>query len=162
MFFHPPVMDVAMRIVNPLFADYLKDNPLHAPCYHTEGAAGIDLRACVATKTTLYPGDKFCVGSGIAVHIADPNACAILLPRSSLGMSNLMLANTVGLIDSDFQGEIKMLLFNHGDSVYHIQPFERLVQMVFLPIIRVKPVSVTDFEAVTERGSGGFGSTGTF
>lgn len=77
MFFHPPVMDVAMRVVNPLFADYLKDNPLHAPCYQTAGAAGIDLRACIATKTTLYPGNTLCIWSGIAFHIADPNRAAL-------------------------------------------------------------------------------------
>ncbi|MDR9432564.1 MAG: dUTP diphosphatase [Spiribacter sp.] len=130
------------------------------PDYATDGSAGIDLRACLETAETLAPGDTRLIPSGIAVHIADNAYAAVILPRSGLGHKHgIVLGNLVGLIDSDYQGEIFISCWNRSESAFHIEPGERIAQLVFLPVARPKFKQVDAF-ADSERGSGGFGHTG--
>lgn len=135
-----------------------KEYPL--PEYATAGAAGLDLRACVDTNLTLEPGQAHLVPSGIAIHIADPNLAAVLLPRSGLGhKQGIVLGNLVGLIDSDYQGQVMVSLWNRSDTVVTIQPGDRIAQMVFVPIRQVSFSVVDEFED-SKRSEGGFGHTG--
>jgi dUTP pyrophosphatase len=130
------------------------------PHYATAGAAGLDLRACVDAPLTLRPGASELVRSGIAIHLADPGYAAIVLPRSGLGTRHgIVLGNLVGLIDSDYQGEVRVSLWNRGKEEFTIQPLERIAQLVVVPVVQVELAVVEDF-AASARGAGGFGSTG--
>ena len=130
------------------------------PEYATPGSAGLDLRACVDEPVTLQPGDTQLVPSGIAINLADPGYAALVLPRSGLGHKHgIVLGNLVGLIDSDYQGQIFMSAWNRGTSAFTIEPMERLAQLVVVPVVQIAFEVVSEFHA-SSRGSGGFGSTG--
>jgi dUTP pyrophosphatase len=130
------------------------------PQYATAGAAGLDLRACIAAPLTLVPGATELVPSGIAIHLDDPGLAAVVLPRSGLGHKHgIVLGNLVGLIDSDYQGQIMVSVWNRGGAAFVIQPMERIAQLVVVPVVQVKLDVVEEFSA-SERGAGGFGSTG--
>ena len=130
------------------------------PGYATEGSAGIDLRACVDDPLTLEPGQTVLVPSGIAVHIEDSSLAAVILPRSGLGHKHgIVLGNLVGLIDSDYQGQVFVSTWNRGDEAFVIEPGARLAQMVFVPIVQADFEIVEEFEESC-RGAGGFGHTG--
>ena len=130
------------------------------PEYATPGSAGLDLRACLDEPVTLQPGDTHLVPSGIAINLADPTYAALVLPRSGLGHKHgIVLGNLVGLIDSDYQGQIFMSAWNRGRQAFTIEPLERLAQLVLVPVVQATFRRVEDFEE-SERGAGGFGSTG--
>jgi dUTP pyrophosphatase len=129
------------------------------PEYATPGAAAIDLRALLDEPATLYPGEVRKFGTGLAIHIGDPAYCGKIYPRSGLGTKGIVLANLVGLIDADYQGELIVALWNRGDDPYTIQPGERIAQMCCEVVERFKFELVDEFIA-SERGTGGFGSTG--
>ena len=130
------------------------------PRYATAGAAGLDLRACVAAPLTLQPGDSQLVRSGIAIHVGDSRYAAIVLPRSGLGSKHgIVLGNLVGLIDSDYQGEVLVSVWNRGKAVFTIQPLDRIAQLVIVPVVQVEFDVVEEF-AASARGASGFGSTG--
>ncbi len=138
------------------------DPRLHAtpPAYGSPGAAGLDLRACVAQPLTLQPGQTELIPSGIAIHLADPGLAAMILPRSGLGhKQGIVLGNLVGLIDSDYQGQILISLWNRSQNAYVLQPMERIAQLVVVPVLQVQLQVVEQFEE-SHRGEGGFGSTG--
>jgi len=135
----------------------LKDN---LPQYATAGAAGLDLRACIDRPIELKPGATELIPSGIAIHLTDPGLAAMVLPRSGLGHKHgIVLGNLVGLIDSDYQGQIFVSLWNRGGSAFTLNPMERIAQLVVVPVLQVKLNVVEDF-AESDRGAGGFGSTG--
>ena len=135
----------------------IKDN---LPHYATAGAAGLDLRACIDAPIELKPGATELVPSGIAIHLADPGLAAMVLPRSGLGHKHgIVLGNLVGLIDSDYQGQIFVSLWNRGGSAFMLNPLERIAQLVVVPVLQIELNVVDDF-AASERGAGGFGSTG--
>jgi dUTP pyrophosphatase len=130
------------------------------PEYATAGAAGLDLRACVDSPLTLAPGATELIPSGIAIHLADPGLAAVVLPRSGLGHKHgIVLGNLVGLIDSDYQGQIMVSVWNRGSSAFTIQPMDRIAQLVVVPVVQMK-LNVVDEFAGSARGAGGFGSTG--
>jgi dUTP pyrophosphatase len=130
------------------------------PHYATPGAAGLDLRACVEMPLTLAPGDTELVPSGIAIHLDDPGLAAVVLPRSGLGARHgIVLGNLVGLIDSDYQGQVLVSVWNRGRESFTIQPMDRIAQLVVVPVVQVELHVVEEFTA-SERGAGGFGSTG--
>jgi dUTP diphosphatase len=130
------------------------------PHYATPGAAGLDLRACLDAPLTLEPGDSELVPSGIAIHLGDPGYAAIVLPRSGLGAKHgIVLGNLVGLIDSDYQGQVFVSLWNRGKVAFTVQPMDRIAQLVVVPVAQVELHVVEEFTA-TSRGAGGFGSTG--
>ena len=130
------------------------------PQYGTPGAAGLDLRACLEAPLTLQPGDSQLVPAGIAIHIGDPGFAAIVLPRSGLGAKHgIVLGNLVGLIDSDYQGQVFVSLWNRGQSAFTIQPMDRIAQLLVVPVQQVEFNVVEDF-AASSRGASGFGSTG--
>ena len=130
------------------------------PHYGTPGAAGLDLRACLDQPLTLNPGDSQLVPSGIAIHIGDPGFAAIILPRSGLGAKNgIVLGNLVGLIDSDYQGQVLISVWNRGQAAFTIQPMDRIAQLVVVPVQQVEFNVVAEF-AGSSRGAGGLGSTG--
>jgi dUTP pyrophosphatase len=130
------------------------------PHYATSGSAGLDLRACVEAPLELQPGQTELVPTGIAIHLADPGLAAIILPRSGLGHKHgIVLGNLVGLIDSDYQGQIFVSTWNRGRAPFTIEPMERLAQLVIVPVVQVDFNIVSDFDA-SSRGAGGFGSTG--
>ena len=130
------------------------------PRYGSPGAAGLDLRACLDAPLTLQPGDSQLVPSGIAIHIGDPGFAAVVLPRSGLGAkSGIVLGNLVGLIDSDYQGQVFISVWNRGKAAFTIQPMDRIAQLVMVPVQQVEFNVVTDFET-SSRGAGGVGSTG--
>ncbi len=132
----------------------------HPPEYATAGAAGLDLRACLPGPITLHPGETSLVPSGLAIHLADPGLAAMVLPRSGLGHKHgIVLGNLVGLIDSDYQGQIFVSVWNRGRGSFTIQPMERIAQLVVVPVLQVGFNVVGDFDE-SARGSGGFGSTG--
>lgn len=126
----------------------------------TPGSAGVDLRACLDEPVTLAPGETILIGTGIAVHLEDPGFCAMILPRSGLGHRGLVLGNLIGLIDSDYQGELKISTWNRGQEPQTIEPGDRIAQMVITPVIQPTFIEVDDFES-SSRGEGGFGHTGT-
>ena len=135
----------------------LRDHPPH---YASDGAAGLDLRACIAAQLEIQPGDTALVPTGVAIHLANPNLAAMILPRSGLGHHHgIVLGNLVGLIDSDYQGEIFVSTWNRGRKAFTLHPMDRLAQLVVVPIVRVdfNVVEAFDFSA---RGDSGFGSTG--
>lgn len=133
----------------------------HLPRYATPGSAGLDLRALLDEPLTINPGETVLVKTGLAIHIGDPNYAAVIIPRSGMGhKKGIVLGNLVGLIDSDYQGELMISTWNHGNAPFVLEPFERLAQLVVLPVVQPEFELVTDFEA-SSRGEGGFGSTGT-
>ncbi|MDG9669147.1 dUTP diphosphatase [Hahella sp. CR1] len=136
-----------------------KEIPL--PAYATDGSAGLDLRACLAEPVTLQPGETTLIPTGMAIHLSDPGLAAMLLPRSGLGHKHgIVLGNLVGLIDSDYQGEVMVSCWNRGNEAFTINVGERIAQMVIVPVVQVGFEIVDDFND-SSRGAGGFGSTGT-
>jgi dUTP pyrophosphatase len=130
------------------------------PAYATAGAAGLDLRACIAEPIELAPGQTVLIPTGIAIHLADPGVAAMVLPRSGLGHKHgIVLGNLVGLIDSDYQGQIFVSVWNRGTAPFTLGPMERIAQLVVVPVLQVQFNRVDDFEQ-SARGAGGFGSTG--
>ncbi len=130
------------------------------PSYATTGSAGMDLRVCLDEPLTLNPGQCELLPTGLAIHIKDPNLAATILPRSGLGHKHgLVLGNLVGLIDSDYQGELKISLWNRSNTPYTIEPGERVAQLVIMPVVQAQFSVVNDFDE-TERGTGGFGHSG--
>jgi len=130
------------------------------PAYATPGSAGLDLRACLDEAITLAPGQTTLIPTGLAIHIADPGLAAIILPRSGLGHKHgIVLGNLVGLIDSDYQGQLMVSCWNRGQTEFVIQPFERIAQLVIVPVVQATFRRVDSFDA-SSRGTGGFGSTG--
>ena len=131
------------------------------PAYATFGSAGLDLRACLTEPLTLAPGACELVGTGLAIHIADPAFAALILPRSGLGHKHgIVLGNLVGLIDSDYQGELKISAWNRSDLPYVVAPMDRLAQLMVVPVVQAQFTVVKSF-APSARGSQGYGSTGT-
>jgi dUTP pyrophosphatase len=146
-------MKVDVRILDARLRGYL-------PAYATRGAAGLDLRAALESPLTLAAGEAQLVPTGLAIHLADPGYAALILPRSGLGHKHgIVLGNLVGLIDSDYQGELMVSAWNRGGSPFVIQPMERIAQLVVVPVAQIQFNVVDDF-AASERGAGGFGSTG--
>ena len=146
---------IQLRVLDPRFGG---EFPL--PAYATAGSAGVDLRACVTENVLLKPGQTTLVPTGIAVHMADASLAAVILPRSGLGHKNgIVLGNLVGLIDSDYQGQIMVSCWNRGMEAFIIEPGARLAQMVFVPVVQVEFEVVAEFDA-SQRGAGGFGHTG--
>ena len=132
----------------------------HPPAYASDGAAGLDLRACLPAAITLHPGETTLIPSGLAIHLVDPGLAAMVLPRSGLGHKHgIVLGNLVGLIDSDYQGQIFVSEWNRGRASFTIQPMERIAQLVVVPVLQVGFNIVDDF-AASARGADGFGSTG--
>jgi dUTP pyrophosphatase len=130
------------------------------PHYATGGSAGLDLRACLEKPLTLAPGQTELISTGIAIHLGDPGLAAVILPRSGLGHKHgIVLGNLVGLIDSDYQGQIFVSTWNRGNAAFVINPLERLAQLIVVPVVQVELNIVDDFET-SSRGAGGFGSTG--
>jgi dUTP pyrophosphatase len=137
------------------------DEKVILPAYETAGAAAVDLRANITKAIKLDLGETALIPTGIAININDDNVAAVILPRSGLGHNyGIKLGNSVGLIDSDYQGELKVSIKNTGNGLYKISPQDRIAQMLFVPVIRAEFVEVEEFSATTERGEGGFGSTG--
>jgi dUTP pyrophosphatase len=131
------------------------------PHYATDGSAGLDMRACIDDAINVSPGETVLVPTGLAIHIADNNLAAVLLPRSGLGHKHgLVLGNLTGLIDSDYQGQVFISCWNRSQAAYEIQPGERIAQMVFVPVEQVRFEVVQEF-GQSERGAGGFGHSGT-
>ncbi len=130
------------------------------PAYATPGAAGLDLKACIDQPVTLEPGASSLIPTGLAIHLADPGLAAVLLPRSGLGhKQGIVLGNLVGLIDSDYQGQVYVSLWNRSQSAYTVQPMDRIAQMVVIPVVQVGFNVVESFDE-SARGAGGFGHTG--
>ena len=147
--------NVQLRVLDPRIG---REIPL--PEYATDGSAGLDLRACLDGPATIAPGETRLVATGLAVHIADPGHAAMILPRSGLGHRHgIVLGNLVGLIDSDYQGEILISCWNRGREPYVVEPGERIAQLVVVPVARVRFELVEEF-TVSERGTGGIGHTG--
>lgn len=142
-----------VKILDPRLRDAL-------PQYSTAGAAGLDLRACIGEPVTLVPGAAELIPSGIAIHLSDPGLAAIVLPRSGLGHKHgIVLGNLVGLIDSDYQGQVMVSVWNRSGAAFTINPMERIAQLVVVPVVQVRLNVVEEFSA-SRRGAGGFGSTG--
>lgn len=132
----------------------------HLPAYATPGSAGLDLRACIGEAITLEPGDSALVPTGLAIHLDDPGLAAVIIPRSGLGHKHgIVLGNLVGLIDSDYQGQVFVSCWNRGREAFVVNPLERIAQLVVVPVVQVELNVVDTFEA-SARGAGGFGSTG--
>lgn len=147
---------IDLKIVNPLVGDKF---PL--PTYATSGSAGLDLRAIINESMIIEPGQSILIPTGIAIHINDPNLAATILPRSGLGHKHgIVLGNLIGLIDSDYQGEIMISCWNRGLTTFTIEPGERIAQLVFLPVVQAAFNIVDDFDK-SDRGEGGFGHSGT-
>ena len=145
------------RIDVRILDDRLRDSPPH---YATPGAAGLDLRACIPAPVHIHPGETHLIPTGIAIHLADPGLAAMILPRSGLGHKHgIVLGNLVGLIDSDYQGEIMVSTWNRGHDSFTLNPLDRLAQLVVVPVLQVA-FNVVDSFAESDRGGGGFGSTG--
>ncbi len=131
------------------------------PQYSTDGSAGLDMRACIDEPINVAPGETVLVPTGLAIHVADPSLAAVLLPRSGLGHKHgLVLGNLIGLIDSDYQGQVFISCWNRSSKSYEVQPSERIAQMVFVLVEQVEFRVVEEF-AATDRGAGGFGHSGT-
>lgn len=130
------------------------------PAYATEGSAGLDLRACLDAPLVLAPGQSALIATGMAIHIGRPDLAAVILPRSGLGHKHgIVLGNLVGLIDSDYQGPLMVSCWNRGQTPFTIEPFERIAQLVIVPVVQAQFQVVDEF-AASARGEGGFGSTG--
>lgn len=147
-----------MKIDVKILDNRLVDQP---PAYATHGSAGLDLRACVSEPLTLEPNACQLVPAGIAIHLQDPGYAAIILPRSGLGHKHgIVLGNLLGLIDSDYQGQLMVSAWNRSDVAFTIEPMDRIAQLVIVPVIQAQFNVVSEFAASTERGAGGYGSTG--
>lgn len=150
------MIDLQFKILNPLIGTKI---PL--PSYSTTGSAGMDLRACITSDLSLSPGTSELIPTGIAIYLSDPELAAIILPRSGLGHKHgIVLGNLVGLIDSDYQGELMISCWNRSDTAFTITPGDRIAQLVILPVILAKLTEVDTF-VETYRGMAGFGSSGT-
>jgi len=146
-------ISIDYKVLNPLVEDDL-------PNYASKGSAGLDLRACIEHVQTLNPGETLLIPTGISIYIKDSNYAAVILPRSGLGHKHgIVLGNLVGLIDSDYQGELLVSCWNRSENAFLINPLERIAQLVILPVMQAKFNKVEEF-LETERGEGGFGSTG--
>jgi len=144
---------IDVKILDPRMKELL-------PAYATPGSAGLDLRACIDAPLVIEPGQTVLVPTGLAIHVADPGYAAMILPRSGLGHKNgIVLGNLVGLIDSDYQGQLMVSTWNRGHASFTLQPLDRLAQLVIVPVLQVGFNVVEEF-ASSERGAGGFGSTG--
>ena len=144
---------IDLKILDPRMKELL-------PAYGTPGSAGLDLRACIDAPLVIEPGQTVLVPTGLAIHIGDPGYAAMILPRSGLGHKNgIVLGNLVGLIDSDYQGQLMVSTWNRGHATFTLQPLDRLAQLVIVPVLQVGFNVVEEF-ASSERGAGGFGSTG--
>ncbi|MGH8854339.1 MAG: dUTP diphosphatase [Telluria sp.] len=142
-----------LKILDPRMKELL-------PAYGTPGSAGLDLRACITAPLVIEPGQTVLVPTGLAIHIGDPGYAAMILPRSGLGHKNgIVLGNLVGLIDSDYQGQLMVSTWNRGHASFTLQPMDRLAQLVIVPVLQVG-FNVVDEFASSDRGAGGFGSTG--
>ena len=145
-----------VKILDPRMKDML-------PAYATQGSAGLDLRACIVEPITIEPGATVLIPTGIAIHVANPGYCAMILPRSGMGHKNgIVLGNLVGLIDSDYQGQLMVSTWNRGQQAFTLNPMERLAQLIIVPVLQVGFNVVDEFDSdkESERGAGGFGSTG--
>lgn len=146
-------MKVDVKILDPRVKDKM-------PTYATTGSAGLDLRAILDEPLTLNPGETRLIKTGLAIHLADPGYAALILPRSGLGHKHgIVLGNLVGLVDSDYQGELMVSTWNRGQEAFTIEPMERIAQLVIVPVVQMQMNVVDDFET-SDRGAGGFGSTG--
>ncbi len=144
---------IDIKILDPRMKEQL-------PAYATTGSAGLDLRACIAEPITIEPGTTHLIPTGLAIHLADPGYAAMILARSGLGHKHgIVLGNLVGLIDSDYQGELMVSTWNRGSTAFVLNPMERLAQLVIVPVMQVGFNVVDSFDS-SERGAGGFGSTG--
>jgi dUTP pyrophosphatase len=149
------IRSVELKILNPRIG---KDLPL--PKRATAGSAGLDLRACLDAPLELAPGATQLIPTGLAIHLADPSLAAVIIPRSGLGHKHgIVLGNLVGLIDSDYQGELMISCWNRGTTAFRIEPGERIAQLVVVPVVQVEFDVVESF-AASDRGAGGFGHTG--
>jgi len=145
--------NIDLKILDPRMKDFL-------PAYGTPGSAGLDLRACLDAPLTIEPGQTVLVPTGLAIHIGDPGYAAMILPRSGLGHKNgIVLGNLVGLIDSDYQGQLMVSTWNRSATSFVLQPMDRLAQLIVVPVLQVGFNVVEEF-ASSDRGAGGFGSTG--
>jgi len=150
-----------MRSIELKILDTRVGDTLPLPHYATQGSAGLDMRACIDDPVTVQPGETCLIPTGLAIHIGDPSLAAVLLPRSGLGHKHgIVLGNLTGLIDSDYQGQVFISCWNRSSASYDIQPGERIAQMVFVPVEQVVFNVVEEFND-SERGSGGFGHSGT-
>lgn len=148
-------MELQYQVLDPRLG---REWPL--PCYATDGSAGLDLRAMLETALTLRPGDTELLPTGLAIHIADPGHAGMILPRSGLGHKHgIVLGNLVGLIDSDYQGQLMVSCWNRGEQAFTIEPGERIAQLVIVPVLQVTLAQVDSFTD-SARGSGGFGHSG--
>lgn len=147
-------MKIDVKILDNRLTDQL-------PTYATPGSAGLDLRACLSEPLTLEPNAWQLVPTGMAIHLADPGYCALILPRSGLGHKHgIVLGNLVGLIDSDYQGQLMVSAWNRSDIAFTLQPMERLAQLVIVPVVQAQFKVVNEFATASARGEGGYGSTG--
>ena len=147
-------MQVDVKVLDPRLVDQL-------PVYATAGSAGLDLRACIDAPLTLEPNAWQLVPTGLAIHLADPGFAAMILPRSGLGHKHgIVLGNLVGLIDSDYQGQLMVSAWNRSNVAFTIEPMERIAQMVIVPVVQARLNIVNEFSQASERGAGGYGSTG--
>jgi len=147
-------MRIDVKVLDPRLVDQL-------PAYATPGSAGLDLRACLDAPLTLAPNAWQLVPTGLAIHLADPGFAAMILPRSGLGHKHgIVLGNLVGLIDSDYQGQLMVSAWNRSTVAFTIEPLERIAQMVIVPVVQAQFNLVTEFDQPSERGAGGYGSTG--
>ena len=145
---------ISLKILDPRMRE-------HLPAYATEGSAGMDLRACLESPVTIEPGQTILIPTGLSIHIGNPDYAAVILPRSGLGHKHgIVLGNLVGLIDADYQGPLMVSAWNRSQIAFQMNPMERLAQLVILPIARAQFQVVEEFEESSERGHGGFGSTG--
>jgi len=146
---------IQLRILDPRLG-----NEFPLPHYATDGSAGMDMRACLDEPLELAPGDTHLIPTGLAIHVADTGLAAVLLPRSGLGHKHgVVLGNLVGLIDSDYQGQVFVSCWNRGKKTFTVEPGERVAQMMIVPVVRAEFEIVEDFDT-SERGAGGFGHTG--
>jgi dUTP pyrophosphatase len=144
---------IDVKILDPRLREQL-------PGYATTGSAGLDLRACLDAPLTLHPGQTELIAAGLAIHLADPGLAAVIVPRSGLGHKHgIVLGNLIGLIDSDYQGQLYVSTWNRGSRPFTIEPMERLAQLVVVPVVQVR-LNVVDEFGASARGAGGFGSTG--
>lgn len=147
---------IDVKLLDPRIGD-----SIDMPAYATNGSAGLDLRACLEAPLTLEPGQTELIPTGLAIHIADPGLAAVILPRSGLGHKHgIVLGNLVGLIDSDYQGQLYVSCWNRGQDNFTIKVGERIAQLVLVPVVQAQFNIVSDFDQ-SDRGEGGFGSTGT-
>ena len=150
-----PMQKIQLKIL-----DSRVGNEFPLPAYATDGSAGLDLRACIDSEITLEPGQTELIPTGMAVHIADPTLAAVILPRSGLGHKHgIVMGNLVGLIDSDYQGQLFVSAWNRGSETFVLKPGERLAQLVFVPVVQAAFEVVEDFDQ-SQRGEGGFGHSG--